>query len=156
VVVLVIPVLVLGAAVWVAAAPAEVPIATPEAEATADFHTWNSQDPAYEGGRTACRRCHLGTYRSWERTPHAKTLEVLPEENRADPECVKCRCEVCHGPGSLYKDKEVMEDRDASVAAGLLIPNEQTCLNCHNSESPNFPGSFDFEEMKANGVHEIG
>ena len=178
-VVLVIPMLVLGAAVWVTAAPVEAPSATLEAEVVADFHTWDSQDPAYEGGRTGCRRCHLGTYRSWERTPHAKTFEVLPEENRGNAECLKCHttgygatggftsiddtpnlanvgCEVCHGPGSLYKDKEVMEDHDAAVAAGLKIPTEQTCTACHNSDSPTFSGSFDFEAMKASGVHEIG
>jgi hypothetical protein len=103
---------------------------------------------------------------------------VLPEESRTDPACVKCHvtgyeeeggftsiaatpqlagvgCEVCHGPGSVYKDEDTMKDRDASIAAGLLIPNEQTCLGCHNSESPNFPGTFDFEAAKADGVHEI-
>jgi len=176
---LVFPLLILGAAVLVTADPVEAPGAAPEAEAVADFHTWDSQDPAYEGGRTACRRCHLGQYRSWERTPHANALETLPEDNRTDPACVKCHvtgydkpggftsiedtpnlagvgCEVCHGPGSLYKEKEIMEDHDASVAAGLMIPDEQTCLACHNSESPNFPGSFNYEEMKASGVHEIG
>jgi hypothetical protein len=154
-------------------------VAEPEAEVVADFHTWKAQDPAYEGGRSGCRRCHLKQYRSWERTPHAKAYETLPEESRGDANCVKCHttgygkstgftsiadtptlvgvgCEVCHGPGSLYKDKEVMESRDASVAAGLLIPDESTCTACHNSESPSFPGSFNFEEMKAEGVHDIG
>lgn len=142
-------------------------------------HASLAQDPAYEGGRTACRRCHLGQFRSWQRTPHANAFETLPEENRSDPNCVRCHvtglgqpggftsidetpnlanvtCEACHGPGSLYKEEEIMEDRDAAMAAGLLIPDEQTCRSCHNEESPTFPGSFDFEAMKAEGVHEIG
>lgn len=54
-------------------------------------------------------------------------------------------CEVCHGPGSLYKKRKVMKDHDASVAAGLLIPDEKTCLKCHNEESPTYK-PFDFEE----------
>ncbi len=137
-----------------------------------------AQPPEYVGSRDGCRKCHLREYRSWERTPHAKALEALPEEDHGKPECMRCHvtgwegpagfssmdetpqlagigCEVCHGPGSIYMDKETMKDRDASVAAGLVLPDEQTCLGCHNSESPTFPGSFDFEAMKAEGVHQI-
>jgi hypothetical protein len=171
---LVVPMLIAGAVIWANAEPA-----TPIEGDTVAFHTWTEQDPAYEGGRAACRRCHLAEYRSWERTPHATAFETLPEESRGDANCVKCHttgygeatgftsiadtpelagvgCEACHGPGSLYKDREVMESREASVAAGLNIPDEATCTACHNSESPTFPGSFNFEEMKAAGVHEIG
>jgi hypothetical protein len=171
---LLVPMVIAGAILWADTAPA----AGLEADAAA-FHTWSEQDPAYEGGRTACRRCHLAEFRSWERTPHANALETLPEESRGAANCVKCHttgfgqptgftsmadtpqlanvgCEACHGPGSLYKDQEVMESRETSVAAGLVIPNEATCTGCHNSESPTFPGSFNFEEMKAAGVHEIG
>jgi hypothetical protein len=171
---LIVPIMVAGAVIWVDAEP----ITTMEADPVA-FHTWNAQDAAYEGGRTGCRRCHLREYRSWEKTPHADAFEKLPEESHGDANCVKCHttgaglpggftnmadtpnlagvgCESCHGPGSLYKDKEIMESRDTAVAAGLNIPDESTCLGCHNSESPTFPGSFNFEEMKAAGVHDIG
>jgi len=167
-----VPMLIAGAVIWANADP----VTAPEGDAIA-FHTWTAQDPAYEGGRTACRRCHLREFRSWEGTAHANALEALPEESRTDANCVKCHttgygkggftsvadtpdlanvtCEACHGPGSLYKDKEVMEDQAAATAAGLVIPNEATCTGCHNSESPTFPGSFNFEEMKAKGVHQI-
>lgn len=173
---LLLPMVIAGAALWVNADPLDQPAGEGEEVA---FHTWTEQDPIYEGGRSACRRCHLREFRSWERTPHANALETLPEESRSDANCVKCHvtgygeaggftsmadtpelanvgCEACHGPGSLYKAKEVMEDRDAAVAAGLKLPDEDTCVACHNSESPEFPGSFNFEEMKAAGVHEIG
>jgi len=142
-----------------AAAVYEVGIAMAPAADEADFgaaHASWSQEPAYEGGRTACRRCHLRQYRTWQRTPHADAYENLPEENRSDPACVKCHvtgygadsgfksveetpnlagvtCEACHGPGSVYRDEETMKSRDASVAAGLVLPDEQTCLGCHNS-----------------------
>jgi hypothetical protein len=176
---LLVPVGIAGAALWVNADPATASYEVPTGEVVADFHTWTAQDPAYEGGRSACRRCHLQEYRGWERTPHADALETLPEDSATDANCLKCHttgygqpsgftsvadtpnlagvgCESCHGPGSLYKEKEVMESREASVAAGLNIPDEQTCVACHNSESPTFPGSFDFEEMKARGVHATG
>jgi len=71
------------------------------------------------------------------------------------PDLANVTCEVCHGPGSIYKDRETMEDRDASIAAGLTLPDEATCLGCHNDESPNYPGTFVYEEMLKNGVHEI-
>ena len=152
---------------------------TPASDPVLAAHSSMPQDHAFEGGRTACRRCHIKQYRSWEATPHAKALESLPEESQSDPACLKCHttgygastgftsvadtpnlanvtCESCHGAGADYKDKATMEDREAAVAAGLVIPNEATCTGCHNSESPTFPGSFDYEAAKAAGVHEIG
>jgi hypothetical protein len=47
-------------------------------------------------------------------------------------------CEACHGPGSAYKDMKVMKDRAAAIAAGLNIPDEKTCLGCHNEKSPTY------------------
>lgn len=52
-------------------------------------------------------------------------------------------CEACHGAGSEYKSKKVMEDREAALAAGMSLDGEATCLKCHNEESPTFKG-FDF------------
>jgi hypothetical protein len=54
-------------------------------------------------------------------------------------------CETCHGPGSDYKKMAVMKDREASIAAGMIIPTEETCTGCHNEESPTFE-KFDFAE----------
>jgi len=153
--------------------------ATSSSDPVLAAHSSMPQDHAFEGGRTACRRCHIKQYRSWEATPHAKALETLPEESQSDPACLQCHttgygvasgytsvtdtpnlanvtCEACHGAGADYKDRDTMKDRDASVAAGLLIPDEATCMGCHNAESPTFSGEFDFEAAKAAGVHEIG
>lgn len=52
-------------------------------------------------------------------------------------------CESCHGAGSEYRPKKIMEDREASLAAGLILPTEETCVKCHNEESPTYQG-FDF------------
>jgi 3-hydroxyisobutyrate dehydrogenase-like beta-hydroxyacid dehydrogenase len=52
-------------------------------------------------------------------------------------------CEACHGPGSDYKSMKIMKDLDAAMAAGLTMPNEETCKGCHNEKSPTFK-EFDF------------
>jgi hypothetical protein len=58
------------------------------------------------------------------------------------------QCESCHGPGSAYKSKKIMEDRELAVKNGLLVFSsaEELCVQCHNEESPSFKG-FNFEEM---------
>ncbi len=48
-------------------------------------------------------------------------------------------CEVCHGPGSLYMDPEIMSDREQFLAHGGVVPDETTCLRCHRN-----PERFDF------------
>lgn len=149
--------------------------ATPGAIAEA---TSLSQEHAYVGPRDGCRKCHLREYRSWEDTPHASALSVLEGEDATNSECIQCHttgygtetgfvsidetpelanvtCEACHGAGADYRDRETMKDREASIAAGLNIPTEETCRGCHNSNSPTFSGEFDFESMKEKGVHEI-
>ncbi|MDP3640136.1 MAG: multiheme c-type cytochrome [Nanoarchaeota archaeon] len=55
------------------------------------------------------------------------------------------QCESCHGPGADYSSMRIMSDRDQAIANGLLIPDEQTCRNCHNEESPTYRG-FNFKE----------
>jgi hypothetical protein len=61
-------------------------------------------------------------------------------------------CESCHGAGKAYKKKKVMEDRDAAVAAGLVIPTEATCTACHNEESPTYQ-AFDYAARSAEIAH---
>ena len=100
-----------------------------------------------------------------------KGLTTPPQQNDA---CLKChvtghgqpaanfeagfkkeqgiQCETCHGPGSDYKTIPVMKDRAASVAAGLVLPDEKLCVTCHNAESPNFKG-FDYKTMYAKIAH---
>jgi hypothetical protein len=64
-------------------------------------------------------------------------------------------CEACHGPGSDYKSKKVMEDSAAAKAAGLIMDkSEASCTKCHNEESPTFKG-FNFEERWAEIAHPV-
>jgi nitrate/TMAO reductase-like tetraheme cytochrome c subunit len=51
-------------------------------------------------------------------------------------------CEACHGPGSGYNKMSTMKDRAKSAAAGLMIPNEKTCTNCHKKDTPGHEGKF--------------
>lgn len=57
-------------------------------------------------------------------------------------------CESCHGPGSLYMDPEVMADREAFLANGGLLPNEDTCRSCHRRSE-----NFVFDEMWPKVAH---
>jgi len=41
------------------------------------------------------------------------------------------QCESCHGPGSEYMPEAVMRDPVASRQAGLITPDEETCVTCH-------------------------
>ncbi len=94
------------------------------------------------------------------------------------PECLKChtsgyaadasllgkrfniedgvQCETCHGPGSDYKSKKVMQDEKLAISKGLLLYEnpEELCVKCHNEESPVFKG-FNFKESWAKIKHYI-
>ncbi len=88
-----------------------------------------------------------------------------------DPKCTKCHvtgynadaaslgkkykkedgvgCESCHGAGSNYIKKKVMEaitlGKKDAASVGLAIPDEKVCKSCHNSESPSFK-DFNYQE----------
>ena len=66
------------------------------------------------------------------------------------------QCETCHGPGSEYKSKKVMEDRKQAIAKGLKFYEkpEELCLTCHNTESPTYT-DFNFEEYWKKIVHTV-
>ena len=65
------------------------------------------------------------------------------------------QCETCHGPGSEYKSKKVMEDKKLAVENGLILyaKPEELCKKCHNEESPFYKG-FNFKEMWAKIKHD--
>lgn len=117
-------------------------------------------------GAKKCKLCHKDQYASWEETPHAKAFERLKPEEQGKEECLGChatgksadmpgvQCESCHGAGSGYKSKKVMEDRDAAVAAGLQIPTEEACRACHEG-APHDQAEFNYEEAKKTGLHEF-
>jgi len=125
-------------------------------------------------GAKKCRMCHKKdeVYPTWEKTPHASAFDVLSEEQQKDKACLSChatgmdakgnllgnvQCEACHGPGSEYKSKKIMEDRELAIENGLLIPDAETCVHCHDAKKApeicKVEKEFDFEKMKVNGIH---
>ncbi|MFQ5454019.1 MAG: multiheme c-type cytochrome, partial [Candidatus Zixiibacteriota bacterium] len=47
-------------------------------------------------GVKKCKSCHKDKFKSWSKTPHAKTFDLLSEDEKKKPECLKC-----HTTGSL-------------------------------------------------------
>ncbi|MCA9726718.1 MAG: cytochrome c3 family protein [Candidatus Eisenbacteria bacterium] len=80
-----------------------------------------------------CLQCHV--------TAHGVKAELLGAKYKVED---GVGCESCHGAGADYKSKKVMEDKDAAVAAGLIIPTEATCTKCHNEKNPTHKG-FDYK-----------
>jgi RecJ-like exonuclease len=132
-------------------------------------------------GAKKCSMCHKkdGTAPTWEKTAHANawanvdTLKLSDEEKEPCKAChatgvtekgdflPHVQCEACHGPGSEYKSMKIMKSRELSIANGLLIPDEETCLSCHNKElapekfHADMPEKFDYEKMKEGGIHAL-
>ena len=117
-------------------------------------------------GAAKCKMCHKTEYTSWQEKAHAGAFDLLPAAEQANADCLKChatggkaefpgvQCESCHGPGSAYKAMSVMKDHEASLAAGLVVPDEGTCRSCHEG-APHDQKPFDFAAMKAGGVHDV-
>jgi len=88
-------------------------------------------DPQKDG---KCLKCHSTAYYFTEKVA---TDTIAVEEGVS--------CESCHGPGKNYMKKSVMENREASIANGMIFPATKQCTLCHNAESPTFKG---FDEKK--------
>ncbi len=138
-----------------------------------------AQDFEYMGVKK-CKMCHNkpatgAQYKQWSESKHAHAMESLKGDEAKDPKCLKCHatagsvdpslivsltveegvsCESCHGPGSKYFPNAIMKNREKALENGMVIPDEKTCIACHNEESPHFKG-FNYEEYKAKIVHPI-
>jgi hypothetical protein len=143
-------------------------------------------DHAYIGGSKCqmCHKLPKGgeVWQVWEATAHAKAFESLNAEKgeTEKPECLKChttgygtggyepgqveldlknvQCEACHGAGADYKISHTKADtkEKAYTADGLMKPNMETCLTCHNEENPFNPAEpFDYDKMWAKITHSL-
>ncbi|MGD9489818.1 MAG: cytochrome c family protein [Calditrichaceae bacterium] len=116
--------------------------------------------------------------KAFEALSNEKSLEFAKKNNIADPakdaNCLKCHstaasvdkslleatitieegvsCESCHGPGSEYKSMKIMKDHEASLANGLIVPDEKLCVTCHNESNP-FHKPFDYKAASAKIAH---
>lgn len=101
----------------------------------------NISDPVKE---TKCLNCHS--------TFGPATSDLIHEESEVDvSEGVSC--ESCHGPGSEYKTKSVMQDLTKSKENGLIIPDQKVCEKCHNNPDNPFNKPFNYEEAKKKIAH---
>jgi RecJ-like exonuclease len=116
-------------------------------------------------GAEKCKMCHKVEYASWSEMKHKGAFDLLSADEQGKAECTKChatggsvdmpgvQCEACHGPGSEYKSMKVMKDHDASLAAGLVLPDEALCKSCHEG-APHDVSPFDFASAGAHKVKE--
>lgn len=73
-----------------------------------------------------CLKCHSTAYFF---TEELQTEEVKPENGVS--------CQSCHGPGSDYRKKSIMENLEEAIANGMVHPaKEKSCTLCHNDTSP--------------------
>lgn len=92
-----------------------------------------------------CLKCHVTAFGA----PPAKLADSFSKEEGVG-------CEVCHGPGSIYKSMRIMK----ALADGTQNPkevafmkgSEENCLECHNEESPTYK-PFNYEEKWAEISH---
>ena len=116
-------------------------LTTPEADKIAKEKGFTTK----ASGTEACLKCHATGY-------NVDASLLTDKFNISDG----VQCETCHGPGSEYKSKKIMEDKKLAVENGLKIYEspEQLCVTCHNEESPAFKG-FNFKEMWAKIEHSV-
>ena len=96
-------------------------------------------DPTKE---KSCLECHSTYYR----INQDNNLGVKVEEGVS--------CETCHGPGSAYKTNAIMNDKEKSIANGLIIPDAKLCEQCHNPKNP-FHKPFNYSEYSKKIAHPV-
>jgi hypothetical protein len=118
-------------------------LATPEAKKVAQAK--GVADPQKDA---KCLRCHV--------TAHGVDAALIVKTTASGEAGFKTedgvQCESCHGPGSLYKSLKVMKDMKAAMAAGMTMPDEKVCKQCHNADSPNYK-PFNYQEMLKKVAH---
>ncbi|NIM19846.1 MAG: cytochrome C554 [Candidatus Latescibacteria bacterium] len=98
----------------------------------------------------ACLKCHA-------------TAAAVPADKRPAAVVLEdgVSCESCHGPGSAYKKKSIMEaiysGEEDGAKYGLVTPDEKLCKSCHNEESPTYDKSkpFDFAKRSKEIAHPV-
>lgn len=119
------------------------------------------EKPAYEAAE--CLVCHTtgfgaGGYEVKDASFWAQTTEKgkPTKEVKRMTGLQAVGCESCHGPGSGYKKKKIKKEivagtRDAA-SVGLLTPDNNTCIQCHNEKSPTYE-TFVFAEWVKEIAH---
>jgi hypothetical protein len=120
-------------------------------------------DPIHDYvGAQQCASCHQKEYQIWLKGPHARAFDRLTPVQKKQAKCISChtmtrnttaamysgvQCESCHGAGRLYAKDHIMKDKVLRAALNLQEQNEQICLACHTTDSPQI-APFDYVKMK--------
>ena len=124
------------------------------AKAFATLATEQSKEVAKKAGvkcdpqeAAECLVCHVTAYNA---AAEQKAATLTMEEGVS--------CEACHGPGSEYKSMKVMKDINAGKAKGadfgLIAPDKEVCVTCHNPKSPTYK-EFKYEEAVKKIAHPL-
>lgn len=123
-------------------------LSTKHAKAYETLGTPLAQETAKKAGvsgnpqeAAACLKCHV--------TAYGVESSLLGEGFAKE---AGVQCEACHGAGGDYLPISIMKDRAKAIEMGMVIPTEETCVNCHNPESPNYK-SFNFKEFFSKIAH---
>ena len=101
-------------------------------------------------GSAACGKCHPAELAAWQATRHALTRDRFPDKPAA--KCLACHgtgeapagtsvvevgCEACHGAGAAYATDDLMRNRFAALALGLVDVSTSkargaVCMQCHS------------------------
>lgn len=119
-------------------------LATPEAKELAEKN--GIIDPQKD---SKCLKCHTTGH---DAPPELKGKKYKLSEGVG--------CESCHGAGGDYYKSKVMKGlRNGTVdplTVGLIIPNEETCTQCHNADDiMPIKEEFNFKKMWAKIAHPI-
>lgn len=102
-------------------------------------------------GSAKCGSCHPKQLASWQATRHALTRDRFP--GKPEARCLACHgtgeapagvaiavevgCESCHGAGAAYATDDLMRNKFASTALGLVDMSTPklraaVCAQCHS------------------------
>lgn len=109
----------------------------------------------YDAWDTTSHATAYATLASAEARTIAEGMDI--EDAQQDSTCLKCHvtgyglpatdrysveegvtCEACHGPGEHYDHIKVMTKPDLYEQNGMIVPDEELCVTCHNQESPTY------------------
>lgn len=112
-------------------------------------------------GSESCRVCHQEAFDLWRESAHARAMASLSTDQKKDQRCLQCHardlalggdaavtCESCHGAGEYYNPTYVMRDAELARATGLVVPDQKSCLVCHDASSPSLAPFDALEKMK--------
>jgi hypothetical protein len=109
-------------------------------------------DPAKDYTKDAtCVECHTTGYGKTGGYPAIVEGKAWTEDETKRAAAMEgVQCESCHGPGSLtgpYKKDHEDFKKEEVLKLGMIEPDKDNCLSCHNDKNPTMAkdAKFDYE-----------